>query len=202
MRHRAAGLILLLLATALPLAASAQTGEVPVPAGHDSTYSLVVYAGGGWGQYIATPGAPADLPVDYVKGGVAGTVRLMWAPDHLLRLGIETGWTTMYSYDIKDATGGKLTLGAVPLLLVWSMQFDRFHVFAGTGYYQLTSHLDYGTSTNVTTWSLGFMLAGAYEYKLSDNFGLVGELKWMNATEHEDAVLSAQVMLSWRFLRW
>lgn len=200
MRHRAARLILL-LAIALPCAATAQTGGTDAT-GHDSSYALVAYVGGGWAQYISTPGSPADLPVDYTKGGLAGTVRLMWEPDHLLRLGIETGWTAMYSYDIQDATGGKMSLGAVPLLLVWSMQFQRFHIFVGTGYYQLQSNLEYGTSTNVTTWSMGWMAAAAYEYPLSRDFGLAGELKWMNATEHEDAVFSAQVQLAWHFLRW
>lgn len=166
-------------------------------------YSLVAYLGGGLAYYPITPGSPPPgVASDLRRFGASGTLRIMWHPDHLLRLGIETGWTALYSYTLTEAPAGELHLTAVPLLWVMSMEVLGINIFAGSGYYILNSNLQYQGTVNVQTWSLGWMLAASYVHPISENLGLGGELKWVNASEHEEASLALQVQLVWKFLEW
>ena len=183
-------------------------GLALVPQSHaqstgDGKYSLVAYIGGGYSHYSTAPGGPPPgIPVDHSKSGMAGTVRVMWHPDHLIRLGLETGWTKFYSYEFGSQGEGEMYLSGVPLIVVWSMNVLNIDFFAGAGYYHLNSNIDYKGTVNGTTWSLGWMTAGSYTHKLSDNLGVAGELKWMNAVESQDAVITLQVQLVWKFFEW
>ena len=168
----------------------------------DSTYAVVAYIGGGVSQYLLAAGGPPDIPIDVSKLGVAGTVRIMWYPNHLVRLGIETGWTKFYSYTLQAEPTGQVYLSGFPLLAVWSMQVMNVDLFLGSGYYLLNSHLNYQGAVDVKTWSLGWMAAASYTHPLSDNLGVAGEVKWMNASEHELANMTAQVQLVWRVFEW
>ena len=166
-------------------------------------YSLVAYVGGGLAYYPITPGSPPPgVSSDLTRVGGSSTLRVMWHPDHLVRLGLETGWTMFYSYSLQGAPPGELHLSAVPLLWVASMEVLGVNLFVGTGYYLLNSNLDYQGTVNVKTWSLGWMLAASYVHPISENMGVAGELKWINASEHEDASLTFQVQLVWKFLEW
>jgi hypothetical protein len=166
-------------------------------------YQLKAYFGGGLSQYVTTPGGPpAGVPVDYTKTGLAATARVLWCPDHLIRLGLESGWTNLYSYKFGSQSEGEETLTAVPVIAVWSMNVLHVDLFAGAGYYHLTSKLNYLGTVNVSTWSLGWLAAASYTHQLSDNWGIAGEVKWMNAVESEDAALTFQVQMVWKFLEW
>jgi hypothetical protein len=167
-------------------------------------YSLVVYAGGGMSIYATTPGVPDQVETKQTTVGVSGTIRLMWQPDHLLRLGIESGQIPFYSYTINDKNySGELKLSAVPLLLEWSMPIgNRCNVFLGYGVYFLNSKLDYAGVTKSSTRSIGLALAANYVHPISDNIGIGGEVKWMNATETKNKILNLQIQLVWKFFKW
>jgi hypothetical protein len=168
----------------------------------DSTYAVVVYVGGGLSQYLPSVGGPPGIPIDVSRLGAAGTVRVMWHPNYRLRLGIETGATKFYSYTLQTQPSGEVSLTGVPLLLVWSMQVMNVDLFLGSGYYRLNSHLDYQGTVDASTWSLGWMAAASYTHPLSDKLGVAGEVKWMNASEHELANLTIQAQLVWRVFEW
>jgi hypothetical protein len=168
----------------------------------DSTFTLVAYVGGGLSQYVAAPGGVPGIPTDVSRTGLAGTFRLMWHPDHLLSLGLESGWTNLYSYELQGGSSGSLALSAVPILVVWSMPVFGVDFFLGSGYYMLNSHLDYQGTVNVSTLSLGWMAAASYTHPLSDKLGIAGEIKWMNASEHESANVTLQAQLVWQLFDW
>lgn len=187
-----------LLSAVLTVGARGQSEETPA-----GPYALVAYVGGGLSYYPITPGSPPPgVAHELTRVGGAGTVRVMWHPDHLIRLGVETGWTMFYSYRLTQPPPGELHLSAVPLLWVLSMEVFDINLFAGSGYYLLNSNLQYEGTVNVQTWSLGWMLAASYVRPISENLGIAGELKWMNASEHEEANLTLQVQLVWKFLEW
>jgi hypothetical protein len=192
----------LALAGVLSVAMSASAvGQTEKP--EAGPYALVAYVGGGLGYYPISPGSPPPgVPSELTRFGPSGTVRLMWHPDHLIRLGVETGWTMLYSYSLQQAPAGELYLSAVPLLWVMSMEVLGVNLFAGSGYYLLNSNLEYEGTTNVQTLSLGWMLAASYVRPISENLGVAGELKWINASEHEEASLALQVQLVWKVLEW
>ena len=166
-------------------------------------YNLTAYVGGGLSKYVTSPGGPpAGVPVDHTTTGLAATARVMWCPDHLLRLGLESGWTNFYSYTFGSQNEGKESVSAVPLIAVWSMNLLHVDWFAGAGYYHLNSTLDYMGTVSTNTWSLGWLAAASYTHKLSDNWGVAGEVKWMNAVESQDAAITFQVQMVWKFLEW
>lgn len=187
-----------------PFALKAQGNDSLSEKSEAGEYALVVYAGGGWSAYASTPGVPDFIESETTKGGISGSLRVMWHPDHLLRLGLETGMVPFYSYTIKDNNyTGEMHLSAIPIMLEWSMPVaKKFNVFLGYGIFILNSKLDYAGVTNSSTNSLGFTLAANYIHPLSDNLGIAGEVKWMNATETKNKVFNVQVQLVWKFYKW
>ncbi len=168
-------------------------------------YALVVYAGAGLGYYLAAGGKPAYLQPNINKYSPAYSLRVMWHPDHLIKLGIETGRITFLNYTAKDVNGemAKIKTTAIPVLVEWTMALTkRFNVFAGSGVYFLTTDLDYAGKSVSKKLSIGWMAAASFIQPVSKNVGLGTELKWMDAAESTDGSISLQLQLVWKFLRW
>lgn len=181
----------------------AQTDSFPI-AGRGQ-YGLVLYVSGGLGYYETHAGVPLSVKTNVNKYGFCGSVRILWHPDHLLRVGLESGHMTFYSYTIQDSVGntGKAALTGVPLLLVASMPITkRLNAFFGTGFYSLTTALDYKGKVDSHKLSVGWMLAASYIQPLSKDLGLGVEVKWMDAAQTVDASLVGQLQLVWKFLKW
>jgi hypothetical protein len=193
----------------------------PVSGQTDSTenkrgpYAVVVAVGGGLSYYSTHLGVPDGLDQVHVsRFGVPATVRAMWHPDHRLRIGLETGWTTMYSYK-GTATGERahVYVSAVPMLLVFSMPLAwlsgterslarRLSITGGAGAFLINSRLDYAGTVESQRLGLGWMVAGAYTQPISRRFRLATELKWLDATATEDAAFAIQLQLVWRAFSW
>ena len=168
-------------------------------------FALVAYFGGGMNYYSATQGVPAFADIDVKKNAGIGTLRILWHPDHRLRVGIESGFTTFYSYKLSgvNSTTGSLKLNTIPLLLEFSMTvYKNFHFYGGAGTYLLTTRLEYLGEVKSHFFSNGWMLGIAYIYPLNDNLGIAGELKWLNAAETRDASFALQAQFVWRFYKW
>ena len=166
--------------------------------------SFVLYVGGGLGGYTTTINPTAGiLQGDVSKINPVGTFRIMWHPGYRLHLGIETGYTNFYSYHVKNGNvSGKVSLHAIPLLIVWSMPVvKRVSIFAGIGSYWLTTRLNYDGQVKSKTFSLGSNIALSYTQPLSKTLGLAAEAKWMNAFETKDNLLSLQVLLVWQIFK-
>ncbi len=170
---------------------------------NDGTYRLKLTVGAG-GSLCTTPaGTPSGLSADVSKFGPAATVRLMFCPDHLLSVGVESGWTKIYSYETSGVDAGKVFLSQVPVYFVFSMKpWESFSLLGGYGYSRLNTSLEYGGTVNVGMWSMGWVVAAAYERPLSEKLGIATELKWIDAIEEKDAVVTLQVQLVWDFLQW
>jgi hypothetical protein len=165
----------------------------------------VAYFNGGPGYYVSNKGAPPFLSRNISNLSHVATFRIMWHPDHLLHVGLETGHLTFYTYRFRDSanTEGTVRLSAVPLLVEYNMAVTkRLNLFAGTGVYFLRTNLDYRGKTTSQKLSIGWMAAGSYIHPLSANVGLGTEIKWMNAAETSNGILSVQLQLVWKFLNW
>ncbi len=172
---------------------------------HRGKYAFVLYAGGGWFYYTGPVGAPAlGSTTSIIHSHPIGTLRIMWHPDHRLRVGLETGYTNFYTYSIKaNNTPGKVNLTAVPVLLVWSMAITpRFNIFAGAGLYLLTTNLDYQGKLASRATSLGLNISANYVQPVSRKFGLGAELKWTDASQTRDYGWSGHLLLVWKMLEW
>ncbi len=181
----------------------AQTNVKKAPAAKRKSY-FVLHLGGGYSYYIADVNIRSiGIPASIQRSSGAATARLMWYPNHRLRLGIETGFTNFYSYRVKNGnTPGRVSLNAIPLLLVWSMPIvKRINIYAGFGSYILTTHLDYNGVVNSKTVILGSNVALAYTLPLSTRASIAAEAKYINAFETKDAMLSLQVQMIWKFIQ-
>jgi hypothetical protein len=169
----------------------------------DTTFRLIATVGVGGSFYSTTAGFAPDLQADVSKFGPAATVRVMWQPDHLLGVGLETGWSKFYSYEISGSTPGSVYVSQVPLYIVWSMKpWGGITLFGGYGYSRVNTSLEYQGTVNAGTWSMGWVAAGSYEWPLAKNLGIAGEVKWINAVESHDATLSLQVQLVYSFFEY
>lgn len=168
-------------------------------------YALVVYGGSGPGYYLSVAGVPDYLQPKVAKFSPVSTIRLMWHPDHLIKVGLETGFMTFVSYKLKDSIGneGRVRLNAVPLLVEWTMAITkRFNVFAGSGVYFLNTQVDYAGKSSSSKLSIGWMAAASYIHPLGKDLGLGTEIKWLDAAESTDGSLCLQLQLVWKFLKW
>ena len=168
-------------------------------------HSLVLHLGGGFSNYIGIVRLrPTGLEGSINRTSVTGTIRLMLYPNHRLRIGLESGYTNFYSYNVKDGnTAGRVSLSAIPILIVWSMPIvKRVDVFAGFGTYLLRTQLDYSRQVSSRALVLGSSIALSYTQPVSKRIGIAAEAKWMNAFETRDAALSLQVQMVWKFFQW
>ena len=178
-------------------------------------YAVVFSLGGGLSYYSTHLGVPATLEQTQVsRFGEPLTLRALWFPDHRLRIGLESGWTTMYSYKGHIANDqAKVYVSTVPILLVFSMPLAwlsgtnrsimrRISVTGGPGYYLILSQLNYAGTVKTISDSLGWAIAGAYTQPLGPKLRLAFELKWYDAVAAENAAFAAQLQLNWRAFSW
>jgi hypothetical protein len=177
------------------------------PATSDTLYSLTAYVSGGYAHDVSSfEISPAGLD----RGGAGFSVRVMWKPEHLLRMGLEIGRTHVYSVKqegLQTAYGKtdvNLTLNATPILLVFSMSpFDNLDVYVGGGSAFLNSDAQsFGSTSATSSLSGGAMAAVSYMRPLSDAWSIGGEAKWLYFDKYDDTVVSVQVMVSFKFLEW
>lgn len=211
------------LACWIILTASSATICAQTTASVDSTtakpkrdpYNLVLIGGSGIAYYGSHLGVPTTLDgVLFKRFGTPITFRAMWYPDHRLRIGLETGWTPMYSYlGTAGNESAGVTVSAIPMLIVFSMPLAwlsgterslarRLSVTGGTGAYLIQSRLNYGSTVKENRLSLGWMAAAAYTQPISRRFRLATEVKWLDATATSDANFSLQLQLVWRVFSW
>ena len=138
------------------------------------------------------------------------TVKVMWQPEHLLRVGIESGYLSFYSYKQSSFTSEygttevKSSLSAVPIILVFSMElFDNFEMASGVGVYFLFSEIDsYNNKVSSSVFSNGYYASLSYLHPLNDDLSIGGELKYYYLSKIEDADLSMQLVVKYSFLEY
>jgi hypothetical protein len=134
----------------------------------------------------------------------------MWKPEHLLRIGFETGLTQVYyvkSEDIQTnfgTTDFSSSLNAVPILLVLSMPLaPKFDIYAGMGSFLLYSVTEsFGSTVTSSVLSIGFSLGLSYMTPIGDDWDLGAEVKWHHFDRFSDDNIMLYVMVSYSFLEW
>ncbi|MCK5571355.1 MAG: hypothetical protein KAJ12_01280 [Bacteroidetes bacterium] len=174
---------------------------------HDSSHALMLYGGAGYTRNISTfQVTPPGLRLD----GFVATLRLCWKPEHLLSLGIETGYSHVYKVEANDietefgTTSISSSQNAVPILFVVSMEVTRgLLVTGGFGYVLLYSITRaFGTTVSPAVASGGFSLALTKMFPLSSFWGMGVELKWYHFDKFNDDNISVELMVSSRLLQW
>jgi hypothetical protein len=171
----------------------------------DSEYAVTAYINAGYSRFISE----LDYK-DLNKSGFSGTIRLMWEPEHLLSIGIESGYLQLYDIStqltIQDTITftGSSELTAVPIIGVYSMElFENFKLTFGSGIFLLTSKVDaLGNPVNSNQVSTGVLGSASYYYPLSHTISLGGEIKYYLINKIGDGDLTLQFSLQYRFLTY
>jgi hypothetical protein len=168
-------------------------------------YSFLLYLNGGAGYYASQSGTTAYNEPSFRRINPIYTARLVWHPDHLLSVGLESGFMTFYSYKLKDSAGktGSVALDAIPMLIVWSMPVKKhFNILVGSGLYILKTALNYQGKTYSNKLTTGWMAGLSYIHPIKKNLGLGTEFKWLYASETTSGTLSLQLEFIYRFLNY
>lgn len=134
------------------------------------------------------------------------TTRLMWQPEHLLRIGLESGYVPLYLIETKDAqsvfgeTDVNISLDAVPILFIFSMAFHpKVEIFGGIGGFILISEMDsFDNKVSSTSWSNGSVLGSSLWAFEKGNWCVGVEVKTYYISKIDDWDLLLQLRLQYK----
>ena len=184
---------------------------------NEKPYQLNAFAGIGYNRFIS------GLEEDGLnKNGFNATFRIMWSPEYLLRVGLESGYIKLFSVNIKhlDTDFGrtylKTSMSAVPLFILWSMDLGKkVDINIGTGGFLLYSSVDsFGNKVTSTEFSSGYIISLTYLTNLYrdldvgveikwDYINKIGnELRWGSLNRLSDGHILLQLIFKYNFLEW
>lgn len=172
----------------------------------DTTYKVNTIIGFGYSYFITSL---SELD-GFNPHSFNATAKIMWQPEHLLRVGIESGYLSFYSYKQSGFTSNfgttdvKSSLSAVPIILIFSMElFDNFEIASGVGVYFLFSEIDsYDNKVSSSVFSNGYYSSVSYYYPLNRDLSIGGELKYYYISKIEDADIALQFILKYNFFEY
>jgi hypothetical protein len=170
----------------------------------DTSYAWILYAGGGYTRNVSEfDYTPSGL----IQNGFSGTARLMWKPEHLMRVGIETGYHYVYGANVSDftnefgTTNARSSMHVLPILLVFSMPLvEGVDIWTGLGAGLLTSYVEFfGESTAANAYSPYVYGALSYMVPIASDWRLGAEARYVYMERFRDQNLTVQFMASWQF---
>ena len=179
--------------------------SVALPQLNDTTYSLSTEIGVGYSRYFTT--------IDYDdlnQNGFSGTVRVMWNPEHLLSLGLESGYQYLYSLDVSDYstefgnTNVKASMYTIPIFIVFSMKvLPNIKLSAGSGVYLLFNSGElFGDELSSNQLSIGAHVGASYTYPINNSMAIGGELLYSYFSKLQDQTVAIQFLFVYDFLKW
>jgi hypothetical protein len=171
----------------------------------DTTYSLSTEIGVGYSRFFTT--------MDYDnlnKNGFSGTIRVMWNPEHLLSLGLESGYQYLYSLDVSGIstefgnTDVKASMYSIPIFIVFAMKvLPNIKLSAGAGAYLLyNSGEAFGDNLSSNQISIGAHVGASYTYPINNSLAIGGELLYSYFSKLQDQTIAIQFLFVYDFLRW
>lgn len=168
-------------------------------------YSVTAYIGFGYANFLS------ELDFNKLsKSGFAGTFRIMWEPEHLLSIGLESGYLQLYKLNNQQVGEPPNTfeitssLNAIPIVAVFSMKIiHNFKLSVGSGMFILYSHVDAMDNPVITSQlSTGSYFSANYFHQLSGKLFLGGEIKYFYINKIEDGDLLFQIALQYKLLTY
>lgn len=183
----------------------------------EKPYELNAFVGVGYNRFIS------GLQEEGLnKNGFNGTIRIMWSPEYLLRIGLETGYVKVFSVDVKNldtefgTTYLTTNMSAIPIFIMWSMDLGKkVDINIGTGGFILYSSVDsFGNKVTSTEFSSGYIISLTYLKNIYDDLDIgievkwdyinkIGnELRWGSLNRLSDGNILIQIMFKYKFLEW
>lgn len=175
------------------------------PQTNDTVYTLSTEIGVGYSRYFTT--------IDYEKlnkNGFSGTVKVMWNPEHLLSIGLESGYQYIYSFHYDDyktefgTTNLSSSMYSIPIFIVFAMKvLPNTKITAGSGAYLLfNSGESFGIETQSSQISIGAHAGISYTYPINNSMAVGGELLYSYFSKLQDQTVAIQFLFVYDFLKW
>ena len=137
------------------------------------------------------------------------SIRVLWEPNHLLNIGIESSYLTMLKQDSStvsttfSSTIFRARLNAIPILLVFNMKVAKIDLYYGIGLSYVTSKLEaFNDRVEVSNWYYCYDLAIAYKYPLSKSIDIGIEAKSYFFPKVLKISGGAVINFTYTFLKW
>lgn len=172
---------------------------------NDTTYSISTELGLGYSRYFTT----MDYS-DLNKNGLSGTVRVMWNPEYLLSIGLESGYQYLYSIDVSNydtefgTTDFSASMYTVPVFIVFAMRLSpNIRLTAGTGMYLLFNSGNlFEDPLESNQISIGGHGGVSYTYPISNSISIGGELLYSYFSKIQDQTVAVQFLFIYDFLKY
>jgi len=179
--------------------------SVILPQQNEKTYSISTELGAGYSRYFTT----MDYD-DLNQNGFSGTVRVMWNPEHLLSLGLESGYQYLYSLDVSDFstefgnTNVKASMYTIPIFIVFSMKvLPNIKLSAGSGVYLLFNSGElFGDELRSNQVSIGAHMGISYTYPINNSMAIGGELLYSYFSKLQDQTVALQFLFVYDLFRY
>jgi hypothetical protein len=171
----------------------------------DTLYSLSTEIGLGYSWYLTT----MDYD-DLNKHGFSGSVRIMWNPEHLLSVGLETGYQYLYSIDLSDystefgTTDFSASMYTIPIFMVFTMKVaPNIKLTSGSGMYLLYNAGNiFDDKLESNQISIGVYGGISYTYPINNSILLGGELQYAYISKIQDQTVSLKFLFIYDFIKW
>jgi hypothetical protein len=178
---------------------------VVLPQQNEKTYSISTELGAGYSRYFTT--------MDYDnlnQNGFSGTVKVMWNPEHLLSIGLESGYQQLYSLDVSDYdtefgnTNVSASMHTVPVFIVFAMKvLPNIKLTAGSGMYLLfNSGEAFGDALSSNQISIGAHVGASYTYPINNSMAIGGELLYSYFSKLQDQTVALQFLFVYDLFRY
>lgn len=179
--------------------------SVTLPQQNEKTYSISTELGAGYSRYFTT----MDYN-DLNQNGFSGTVRVMWNPEHLLSIGLESGYQYLYSLDVSDydtefgITNVKASMYSVPVFIVFAMKvLPNIKLTAGSGAYLLFNSGEvFGDDLSSNQISIGAHVGASYTYPINNSMAIGGELLYSYFSKLQDQTVAIQFLFVYDLFRY
>jgi hypothetical protein len=166
-------------------------------------YYLSAEVGGGYTRLLT------DVDVDGLdRNGFEGMFRLMWNPEHLLSLGLETGYLHLYSIERGNIptefgpTDFTASMTAVPINFALAMRVtDEIKIRGGSGMYLLSNSGEiFGETLESSQISIGMQCGASYATPVGKDMSIGAEVKWSYISKIQESTIGIQFLFIYDLL--
>ncbi|MCX6155292.1 MAG: hypothetical protein NT007_14145 [Candidatus Kapabacteria bacterium] len=143
------------------------------------------------------------------RTGLAYSGRIMWEPEHLLRIGIYSASINIARYKQNNVktqygiTNVDNSLGVYPIILVFNMKIWVIDLYSGIGPAYLWSSITAFNETSTSyEWDYAISASIAYKYKIKKHLYLNSELEYLALPEIFKNIYKLSVGIKYDLYEW
>ncbi len=159
----------------------------------DKPYRIIVQASGGLALSAARESI-LPVPAEVHRMGLSGSLRLIWRPDHMLGIGLETGLGHIVSAT-SSVTDIEMETLSAPALLVFVMEKYSADLSISFGWHR---YIVYRSGVHLSSsWEMAYGVGVGYTFEFGESIGIGAELKAQVLQERNLLLLQPQLRFQW-----